>query len=698
MQNPMRSAGPARTRFVSRSLGLAALLLGAACSAPAPGTTSGGQTAKEKTLLAIYMVGSDLEDDVKPRNGTPDEEEAGKTTVAGAGSSDLRELISGWQALSEAQQKSLQILVAFGGARKQGWQGVKYADMPCLISDSGDNYFGNATCYAKADAQANMADGNTLGLFLQTLKRDYGTVPRKLMHLWDHGSAYLGIGLDTRVGGDQLTLPELKQAFTTAGLRFDLLGFDACLMGNLEVARVMSPFAKYMVASEELSPAHGWQYTDLLGTLAGNPNDGFDAIGRKLVDSFLDHPDHQKLARKYKTMSLLDLSQIEPAVTQINRLLETLKTEKFSGLLQTVQTSQQFGEDPLTNSVYSIDLKDWLNRLATDNPAVKPQADASLSALAKLVLYSRHDSTKPQANGISIYSLDKAYSPKYGPDESFSPAWLDFSRSFVATGSNDQSPPEVSASDFATASLNFGAVSLTFGTASLAFGTRTLLPQPFEIHQTAPVQSCDFGGKPGLCLRVSDNLGLRSVEQVFALQADPRFLFQIGSQPLTPVSGSDGYFAPAWDGEWFLLCDGDCSSNPSIFPSAYYQARTGDGGAIYSTDAVLNGENVVFYLEVGLNNRVVAAWAVPYSVGKDGEIIHSRLQLDIVAGDTLQFYYQVFDLQEQKALWRKGQSLTFRQTPHWDFAAINAPRAHYVQAEDYQGNLAISDVYEIHQP
>ncbi|MEZ0370503.1 MAG: clostripain-related cysteine peptidase [Candidatus Sericytochromatia bacterium] len=643
-----------------------ALLLGVAC---APPVAQGPEPAKDKTLLALYMVGSDLEDDVKPRNGIPDEEEAGKTTFAGAGSSDLRELIAGWQALSLDQQQNLEVVVAFGGSRKQGWEGVKFAGMPCLVSDAEDDYFGNASCYEQSDAKANLADSGTLTRFMRLVKAKYDQLPRKVLELWDHGSAYLGIGLDTRVGFDQLSLPEIKQAFSSSGLKVDLLGFDACLMGNLEVARAVSPFARYMVASEELSPAHGWHYVDLISILAGNPNAGFDLIGRKIVDSFLDQPEHQKLARKYKTLSLLDLGQVDTVVNKVNGLLEALKGEQFNHLLATVQTTQQFGEDPLTKTVYSIDLQDWINRLATEKPAIKPQAEQSLLALGKLVLYARHDSTKPQANGVSIFSLDKAYSPQYGPEVSFSPAWLDFSRSFVATGSKDQSAPEVG--------------SATFGT------------QSFKSAQSAAAQVCDFGAQKGLCLNVRDNLGLSSVEQIFALRADERFMFQIGSQPLRPVSGQDGYFAPAWDGEWFLICDGDCASGKSLFPSAYYSARTEDGGMIYSSDAVLNGEDVVFYLEVGANNRVVASWAVPYTVGPKGEIVYSRLQLDIVAGDTLQFYYQVYDLQTQKALWRKGETLSFSRNPQWDFAAIKAPRAYYVQAADYAGNLAVSDVYEI---
>ncbi len=122
-------------------------------SPPASGSTSSSTPVlqkppvKGKTFFGIYMVGSDLEDDIKPRNGISDEEDTGAISTRGSGSNDLRELIEGWKQLTPAHQATLDILVAFGGARKQGWKGVKYATMPCILEDSQDNYFGNATCY-----------------------------------------------------------------------------------------------------------------------------------------------------------------------------------------------------------------------------------------------------------------------------------------------------------------------------------------------------------------------------------------------------------------------------------------------------------------------------------------------------------------------------------------------------------------------
>lgn len=62
-----------------------------------------------RKLLAIYMVGSDLEEDGL------------------ASSLDLEELVLGYDAL--ANWEDVEVVVAFGGADKDGWRGMKIADV-----------------------------------------------------------------------------------------------------------------------------------------------------------------------------------------------------------------------------------------------------------------------------------------------------------------------------------------------------------------------------------------------------------------------------------------------------------------------------------------------------------------------------------------------------------------------------------------
>ncbi len=52
------------------------------------------------------------------------------------------------------------------------------------------------------------------------------------------------------------------------GQKLDILGFDSCVMGMLEVGYQFNYVAKTMIASEGSVPSAGWTYAKILGCLA----------------------------------------------------------------------------------------------------------------------------------------------------------------------------------------------------------------------------------------------------------------------------------------------------------------------------------------------------------------------------------------------------------------------------------------------
>ena len=70
--------------------------------------------------------------------------------------------------------------------------------------------------------------------------------------------------------------------------KFELVGMDACLMGQLEVFSALAPHARYAVASQETEPALGWAYTSFLETLTRNPDATGADLGRSIVDSYIE--------------------------------------------------------------------------------------------------------------------------------------------------------------------------------------------------------------------------------------------------------------------------------------------------------------------------------------------------------------------------------------------------------------------------
>ena len=61
-----------------------------------------------------------------------------------------------------------------------------------------------------------------------------------------------------------------------------------------------------------------------------------------------------------------------------------------------------------------------------------------------------------------------------------------------------------------------------------------------------------------------------------------------------------------------------------------------------------------------------------------------RQQIKIKRGDTIHFYYHVYEHELKKENWQKGEALSFTK--------INTPKAYFSQAEDYQGNISTSNI------
>ncbi|NJN16787.1 MAG: hypothetical protein HC822_11220 [Oscillochloris sp.] len=126
-------------------------------------------------------------------------------------------------------------------------------------------YFGpNVTRFADACQQLgelNTGDPAVLSDFINAGLERY-PADRTALVIMGHGSAVSGVAGDqSQPSGepdDALRPDELEQALGAANLdqaarKLDLLVFHACLMGNFEVAALMSPFADYMVASPNIA-------------------------------------------------------------------------------------------------------------------------------------------------------------------------------------------------------------------------------------------------------------------------------------------------------------------------------------------------------------------------------------------------------------------------------------------------------------
>ena len=124
------------------------------------------------------------------------------------------------------------------------------------------------------ERELDMGDGDTLRDFLIWASDNF-PAKRKILVIWNHGSGWEKVAED---GYSYLTVPEIKNSLNeyrevTNQAPFPLIGFDACLMGMVEIMYELKEHANMIHGSEAYEPLEGWTYNNLLYKLKKNLSD-----------------------------------------------------------------------------------------------------------------------------------------------------------------------------------------------------------------------------------------------------------------------------------------------------------------------------------------------------------------------------------------------------------------------------------------
>ena len=283
---------------------------------------------------------------------------------------------------------------------------------------------------------ASMGEKQTLEDFLEWGVTNH-PADRYMLVLWDHGGgAASGVCFDETADNDSLTLHEINDAlkqFTQSrpGFRFDVIGFDACLMATYETAAHMRCYADYMVASEELEPGIGWNYDGWLSALSKQPDMDSQSLAIAVADAYMkaglaDNPDD------YLSMSVVYLPAMDAVVRQMEDYAAYLTQALDSGELATFSRARQrmyaFGEFNENSS----DMVDMAALLAATRSMAPKTAAALESAYQKAVRYNVGTETFDYLTGLSIYFPAGEFDPEtYSCQETY-PNYTQFVQGYAA--------------------------------------------------------------------------------------------------------------------------------------------------------------------------------------------------------------------------------------------------------------------------
>ncbi|MCW2814927.1 MAG: peptidase clostripain [Nocardioides sp.] len=258
----------------------------------------------------------------------------------------------------------------------------------------------------------------------------------------DHGASWPGIGPDEGSEFSVLDLAEITTGIADgleqAGVdKLDLLGFDACLMASYEVASAVAPYAERLVASEELEPGHGWDYTSLQ-VLADDPATDVDTLGAAIVDGFAAQAEASGTSDTI-TLSMLDLTQM-PAVDEALAAFSGALSERAATVAPVVGRVEAetlgFARSPdETQDSHMVDLGILASSIGVEALDVSDQADTLVRAINDAVVTSVDGTATRGATGLSIYfpPAEDLVKPEY-LEVTSAETWAGFLASYYDAG------------------------------------------------------------------------------------------------------------------------------------------------------------------------------------------------------------------------------------------------------------------------
>ncbi len=325
---------------------------------------------KDEVTLMVYLCGTDLESRSK------------------MATSDLQEMIN-----ADISDK-VNLIVYTGGCKS--WQNNVMSNQTNQIWQVEDE---GLVCLEKNLGSQSMTDPDTLSSFIKWCKKNY-PANRNALIFWDHGGGSVsGFGYDEKFSSSgSMSLGEIDQALSDGGVKFDFVGFDACLMATTENALMLTKHADYMIASEETEPGIGWYYTDWLTELSKNTSMPTLEIGKMIIDDFVDTC-ARKCAGQSTTLSIVDLAEAEATIPAVlaafsKDTYELIKNEEYAQVSNARSDAREFGS---SSKIDQVDLVHLAKNMQTQ------EGKALMEALLDVVKYNRTSSNMTNSYGLSIY-------------------------------------------------------------------------------------------------------------------------------------------------------------------------------------------------------------------------------------------------------------------------------------------------------
>lgn len=263
------------------------------------------------------------------------------------------------------------------------------------------------------EGMSSMEEPANLEDFIKWTAENY-PADRYMLVLWDHGGGVpYGYGVDQlqhRTDLDDvegLRVTDVAQSIANTGLKFDLIGFDACLMQDIEIASSLEPYADYYLASEETEGGLGWFYTSSFGRLAAEPGLSTEEFGKDIIAAYDQFNTVQNDGEPMSdmTLSLVDLTRVKPAYEKLSGIF----AKADNALKEDQKDFAEFGLAAMNSYSFvndlQLDVVDLLDKLEDtdmdDTICTEEELNDAVNAIKACIVY-RNRNTAEGINGMSV--------------------------------------------------------------------------------------------------------------------------------------------------------------------------------------------------------------------------------------------------------------------------------------------------------
>ena len=250
-------------------------------------------------------------------------------------------------------------------------------------------------CLKDQEPMASMGSYETLQSYLSWGIENYPADNYMLLLVGDGtGTEVL---MDANFGNDGLNVEELSYAVSLSGQRFDIIGFDTSHSASIELASALSPYAGYMIASEE--KCAGFDYESLKDCLFEYSHISPHELCQVICDDY-----YAKCVKnnceQMATLSAIDLSQVTLVTQAFDGMADMMadttdSLDAYGALARNVLAAQEcIGSDGM------IDLGSMAVAIASN---VGETAQGVLEAISQAVIYNVRGELRPNATGLCVY-------------------------------------------------------------------------------------------------------------------------------------------------------------------------------------------------------------------------------------------------------------------------------------------------------